>query len=199
MQPRIGGSTPALQSVTSAESNGHAHASSMNGHASNGVADAATVAGTPDEIDELSKFLIDFVIEQTGYPREIVELDADLEADLGIDSIRKAQLFGEIGQKYDLQADDELSLDDFPTLRHLLEYMQPRIGGSTPALQSVTSAESNGHAHASSMNGHASNGVADAATVAGTPDEIDELSEFLIRFVIEQTGYPREIVDLMRT
>ncbi|MBL6711730.1 MAG: SDR family NAD(P)-dependent oxidoreductase, partial [Planctomycetes bacterium] len=48
---------------------------------------------------------------------------------LGIDSIRKAQLFGEIGQKYDLQADDELSLDDFPTLRHLLEYMQPRIGG----------------------------------------------------------------------
>ncbi|MFL2860973.1 MAG: SDR family NAD(P)-dependent oxidoreductase [Pirellulales bacterium] len=78
---------------------------------------------------EVESFLIDFVIEQTGYPREIVELDADLEADLGIDSIRKAQLFGEIGQKYDLQADDELSLDDFPTLRHLLEYMQPRIGG----------------------------------------------------------------------
>ena len=77
------------------------------------------------------------MIEQTGYPREIVELDADLEADLGIDSIRKAQLFGEIGQKYDLQADDDLSLDDFPTLRHLLEYMQPRIGGSTPTQQPV--------------------------------------------------------------
>ncbi|MEE2797135.1 MAG: SDR family NAD(P)-dependent oxidoreductase, partial [Planctomycetota bacterium] len=76
-------------------------------------------------------FLIDFVIEQTGYPREIVELDADLEADLGIDSIRKAQLFGEIGQKYDLQADDDLSLDDFPTLRHLLEYMEPRVGGGS--------------------------------------------------------------------
>ncbi|MGB0656059.1 MAG: beta-ketoacyl synthase N-terminal-like domain-containing protein, partial [Pirellulales bacterium] len=39
---------------------------------------------------EVESFLIDFVIEQTGYPREIVELDADLEADLGIDSIRKA-------------------------------------------------------------------------------------------------------------
>ena len=101
----------------------------MNGHAGNGVAHAAPVAVSLEKIDELSDFLIDFVIEQTGYPREIVELDADLEADLGIDSIRKAQLFGEIGQKYDLQADDELSLDDFPTLRHLLEYMQPRIGG----------------------------------------------------------------------
>ena len=31
---------------------------------------------------ELEEFLINFVVEQTGYPPEIVELDADLEADL---------------------------------------------------------------------------------------------------------------------
>jgi acyl transferase domain-containing protein len=80
---------------------------------------------------ELEAFLIDFVVEQTGYPREIVELDADLEADLGIDSIRKAQLFGEIGQKYGLTADDSVSLDEFPTLRHLLGYMLPRVGGKS--------------------------------------------------------------------
>ena len=40
---------------------------------------------------ELEKFLVDFVVEHTGYPPEIVELDADLEADLGIDSIKKAR------------------------------------------------------------------------------------------------------------
>jgi acyl transferase domain-containing protein len=80
---------------------------------------------------EIEAFLIDFVVEQTGYPREIVELDADLEADLGIDSIRKAQLFGEIGQKYGLTADDSVSLDEFPTLRHLLGYMLPRVGGKS--------------------------------------------------------------------
>ena len=95
---------------------------------------------------ELESFLVDFVVEQTGYPREIVELDADLEADLGIDSIRKAQLFGEIGQKYDLQADDDLSLDDFPTLRHLLEYMEPRIGGGSAMEQSASLSEI-GRAH----------------------------------------------------
>jgi acyl transferase domain-containing protein len=77
---------------------------------------------------EIEAFLIDFVVEQTGYPREIVELGADLEADLGIDSIRKAQLFGEIGQKYGLTADDSVSLDEFPTLRHLLDYLLPRVG-----------------------------------------------------------------------
>ena len=145
---------------------------------------------------ELESFLVDFVVEQTGYPREIVELDADLEADLGIDSIRKAQLFGEIGQKYDLQADDDLSLDDFPTLRHLLEYMEPRVGGGSTVEQPASLSESNGQAHASSVNGHAQNGVAHAAAVADGSSRLDELSDFLIDFVIEQTGYPREIVEL---
>ena len=54
---------------------------------------------------ELEKFLINFVVEQTGYPPEVVELDADLEADLGIDSIKKAQLFGELAEYFDVQAD----------------------------------------------------------------------------------------------
>ena len=76
------------QCASLSESNGKP-ASSVNGHAQNGVVHAAAVADGSSRLDELSDFLIDFVIEQTGYPREIVELDADLEADLGIDSIRK--------------------------------------------------------------------------------------------------------------
>jgi acyl transferase domain-containing protein len=88
---------------------------------------------------EIEAVLIDFVVEQTGYPREIVELDADLEADLGIDSIRKAQLFGEIGQRYRLEVDDSVSLDEFLTLRHLLDYMLPRVGGHAAAAVGATS------------------------------------------------------------
>ena len=46
-------------------------------------------ASTAVNMAELEKFLINFVVEQTGYPPEVVELDANLEADLGIDSIKK--------------------------------------------------------------------------------------------------------------
>ena len=70
---------------------------------------------------DLESFLINFVVEQTGYPVEVVDLDADLEADLGIDSIKKAQLFGELQEYFDVgTTDSNLSLDDFPTLRHVL-------------------------------------------------------------------------------
>ena len=144
---------------------------------------------------EIEAFLIDFVVEQTGYPREIVEVDADLEADLGIDSIRKAQLFGEIGQKYGLTADDSVSLDEFPTLRHLLGYMLPRVGGKS-ASSSATPAEPS----AVPANGHAQR-MAAVAPAPVTPAPVDdglatELEAFLIDFVVEQTGYPREIVEL---
>ena len=40
-------------------------------------------------LDELKQFLISFIVDQTGYPADVVSLDADLEADLGIDSIKK--------------------------------------------------------------------------------------------------------------
>ena len=129
--------------------------------------------------------LVDFVVEQTGYPREIVELDADLEGDLGIDSIRKAQLFGEIGQKYGLSADASVSLDDFRSLRHLLDYMAPRVGArpsartEQPATATGSASASNGHA---GSNGHSSpsrpvarveapvaSGVSAAAAIAAPP------------------------------
>lgn len=77
--------------------------------------------------DPIESFLIDFICEQTGYPPEIVQLDADLEADLGIDSLKKAQLFGEIRERFDIsmQSTGRLALEDFPTLRHVLELLRP--------------------------------------------------------------------------
>ncbi len=149
---------------------------------------------------ELETFLVDFVVEQTGYPREIVELDADLEADLGIDSIRKAQLFGEIGQKYGLAADESMSLDSFPTLRHLLEYMVPRVGGTAGTRAPEPAPASNGHnTNGHVKNGHATNGHAatqPASAGGGGVAVHTELETFLVDFVVEQTGYPREIVEL---
>jgi acyl transferase domain-containing protein len=76
--------------------------------------------------DELESFLVGFVCEQTGYPPEVVDLDADLEADLGIDSIKKARLLGELRERFDISVKTAgpLSLDDFPTLRHILEFIR---------------------------------------------------------------------------
>ena len=93
--------------------------------ATNGVVEAISPSqqSVKHSVAELSSFLTNFVVEQTGYPPEIVELDADLEADLGIDSIKKAQLFGEIGEYFSIPPRADLSLDEFPTLKHVLDFL----------------------------------------------------------------------------
>ena len=89
--------------------------------------------------EELEGALIAFVVEQTGYPEEMVEMDADLEGDLGIDSIKKAQLMGELNEKYHFvdvsaPADSDMSLDDFPTLASIRDYLLGKSGeaGAAP-------------------------------------------------------------------
>ncbi len=126
-------------------------------------ADAPVPTTTSADSSQLETFLINFVVEQTGYPPEVIELDADLEADLGIDSIKKAQLFGELQEYFDITPTDDLTLDDFPTLRHVMNFLaaapstgvvaepMPAAPVSTVASMSpagVSPAGSNGNAYA---------------------------------------------------
>ncbi|MDR1963361.1 MAG: phosphopantetheine-binding protein, partial [Planctomycetaceae bacterium] len=124
----------------------------------------------------LQSFLVNFVVEQTGYPEEIVELDADLEGDLGIDSIKKAQLFGELGEHFEVNISPDLSLDDFPTLRHVMNFL---IENAHPVNTAI----------------HA---VAAPSVFKSDSKQLDQvlLQSFLVNFVVEQTGYPEEIVEL---
>ena len=141
----------------------------------------ATVSDSKLDETKLKSFLIEFVVEQTGYPEEIVELDADLEGDLGIDSIKKAQLFGELNERFEIQVQSNLSLDDFSTLRHVMDYLLQH-GQERSSASSVTQS------------------VAASPTVPSPPSgtRLNEttIKSFLIEFVVEQTGYPEEIVEL---
>ena len=46
------------------------------------------------------------VAAQTGYPSDMLELDLDLEADLGIDTVKQAETFAAIRAAYDIERDD---------------------------------------------------------------------------------------------
>jgi acyl carrier protein len=162
--------------------------------------------------DQLEPFLINFVVEQTGYPAEIVELDADLEADLGIDSIKKAQLFGELREYFDITPSEDLSLDDFLTLRHVMEFLQgtqqkQQTSGLTPSSPPALDQRETGHGpdtmdfpaevHDTSNSSPSAStaGFADSAVTDKAPSP-EQLEPFLVNFVVEQTGYPSEIVEL---
>ena len=60
--------------------------------------------------------MLALVAEKTGYPADMLDLDLDLEADLGIDTVKQAELFASDPGGYGIARDDKLKLRDFPTL-----------------------------------------------------------------------------------
>ncbi len=83
---------------------------------------------------ELEKFLRDFIVEHTGYPADMIEIDWDLEADLGIDSIKQAQLFGELREMFEFDI-KQLASGNVRTLRQMIQLLS-NSGGKSEWLDS---------------------------------------------------------------
>ena len=84
--------------------------------------------------DELEMRVKAIVAEQTGYPVDMLEMDLDLEADLGIDTVKQAETFAEISELFDIDRGEELRLRDYPTLGDVVQFVRdnsPEQGGLT--------------------------------------------------------------------
>ena len=73
------------------------------------------------------------IAEKTGYPPDMLDLDLDLEADLGIDTVKQAEMFAAIRAAYDIPREDNLKLRDFPTLAHAIQFVYDRRPDLKPA------------------------------------------------------------------
>ncbi|MFD8247065.1 beta-ketoacyl synthase N-terminal-like domain-containing protein, partial [Nocardia sp. NPDC059691] len=144
-----------------------APAPATNGHA----APADQVTG-----DTLRSALREVVAEKTGYPVEMVDPSMDLEADLGVDSIKRVQVIGALQERFpQLPNLGPEQLGTVRTLDQIVELLGA-TGAPTPAAPSATS---NGAAH-----------VVTDDQVSGAA-----LRRALREVVAEKTGYPVEMVD----
>jgi acyl transferase domain-containing protein/NAD(P)-dependent dehydrogenase (short-subunit alcohol dehydrogenase family) len=106
----------------------------------------------------LTNRLHDLVCKRTGYPKEKLGLDVDLEADLGIDSIKRVEILSEIAQDLSvgnggLPASVEMEkLTGIHTLRGIIDYLDDALGGASSTATVTKVSSTNGKAH---TNGHA--------------------------------------------
>ncbi|WP_405845405.1 SDR family oxidoreductase [Streptomyces sp. NBC_01518] len=63
--------------------------------------------------DNVLRVVLEIISERTGYPVDMIEPDLDLEADLSIDSIKRAEIAGELAQRLGIGGGmDVATLDD---------------------------------------------------------------------------------------
>jgi acyl transferase domain-containing protein/NAD(P)H-dependent flavin oxidoreductase YrpB (nitropropane dioxygenase family)/NAD(P)-dependent dehydrogenase (short-subunit alcohol dehydrogenase family) len=88
--------------------------------------------------------LVDVVSTRTGYPTDMLDLDLDLEADLGIDSIKRIEILGLVSEKLGLklvasgtrsQIIEELAT--VKTLRGIGAWLDGRISGAPATVKQV--------------------------------------------------------------
>ena len=83
------------------------------------AAASAQVAGGEDVKDRV----LALVVEKTGYPKDMLDLDLDLEADLGVDTVKQAEMFAAIREIYSIPRDENRKLRDYPTLAHVIRFV----------------------------------------------------------------------------
>src|SRR5439155_1211957 len=92
--------------------------------------------------DVLSK-LIGLVSAKTGYPKDLLDPNLDMEADLGIDTVKQAELFGEVRATYNIPLVEGLLIKDYPTLRKVAQFVLANTATPVPSLAPAATQESN--------------------------------------------------------
>jgi acyl transferase domain-containing protein/NAD(P)H-dependent flavin oxidoreductase YrpB (nitropropane dioxygenase family)/NADP-dependent 3-hydroxy acid dehydrogenase YdfG len=142
------------------------------------VPQPAAAVATPSARD-LRGDLLRIVAARTGYPVEILALDAAIEADLGIDSIKKVEILGEFRRKFSTSEQEGIraimeTLTSAATLGQILERITAAIGAPVPAVSAPT-----------------------AVAIVQTPSPtVRDVAGDLLRIVATRTGYPVEMLAL---
>ena len=138
-------------------------------------------------VDPVQVQVMRIISEKTGYPADMLDLDLDLEADLGIDTVKQAEMFAAIRAAYDIPRDDALKLRDFPTLAHAIKFVYDRRpdlkvpiaapSPSGPAIPSLASPDRQ------------------TTAPAGAAPAPDSVKDKVMAIIAEKTGYPPDMLD----
>lgn len=121
--------------------------------------------------------LLEVVAEKTGYPAEMLDLEMELDSDLGIDSIKRVEIFSALQER--LPQAPAVKSEHLGTLRTLDQVVE-FLSNSADTGRLQTEATS-------------TNGLSYAGLATGGSEQVHSV---LLQVVSEKTGYPAEMLEL---
>ena len=125
----------------------------------------------PKVDNNFEKVLLEIVSEKTGYPIEMLDLEMNLDSDLGIDSIKRVEILSALQEampELPLVSPDELG--QLQTLRSITELFAAELTGT--------------------------NQTAPQKTESAQANVITGFAETLLEVVADKTGYPTDMLSL---
>jgi len=83
-----------------------------------------------DHLQTLKQSLIEIVSERTGYPKEMLDLNLDMEADLRIDYIKRTEIIGALNERYGRKLGQEMEqVAGLKTLQQIVDFWEEHFEG----------------------------------------------------------------------
>ena len=139
-----------------------------------------TLDGAGVDKDAVCTALREAFAERTGYPLELIEADLDLEADLGIDSVKRVEVVGHVGEVLGVDV-KEL---DFSQALSVSDIAEVLVGS-----QNVEVVDAQGEVFEAP-----GSGVVEE-TLDGAGVDKDAVCTALREAFAERTGYPLELIE----
>jgi acyl transferase domain-containing protein/acyl carrier protein len=150
----------------------------------------APLAPTVDDAS-LNATVVEVVVKHTGYPADFIELDQDLEGELGIDTVKQAEIMADIRERFSLPLDEDFILSDYPTLNHMIGYIQRMQGGGAPAPVAPSTPAPVPEPAPDSQT--APSGTRAAPATMASNSDVDSQ---LVEIVVKHTGYPADFIEM---
>ena len=144
--------------------------------ATQAIPQAAPTGAATAESGAIQDALLAIVAELTGYPVEMLGLEMDIEADLGIDSIKRVEILSAMEEK--MPHLPQVTPDMVGTLKTLGQICEFLAQGQSPSLPAATQT------------------IPQAAPTTTATAESGVIQDTLLGIVADLTGYPVEMLGL---
>jgi len=144
----------------------------------------------------LTEMLLESVSEKTGYPIEVLEPEMDIEADLGIDSIKRVEILGALQEQFPaMPAAEPEALGELRTLGQIVAFIENTLATHTIPTPNGSAHDTTPSAPTPSTGPTSASPAAAAAPAAAPAIDAAALTEMLLEIVSEKTGYPIEVLE----
>lgn len=138
---------------------------------------------TVQDYGNIEEEVLKIYSEITKYPVEMLDVEMELEADLGIDTVKQATIFSMLSERFGLKYEGSIALSNYPTIGHIVRFLHSKTKGEA---ENARSEFENTKLEAKNTRLESQNKV--IASNSGNRD-------IILDIISEITMYPKEMLE----
>ncbi|MGD9733059.1 MAG: beta-ketoacyl synthase N-terminal-like domain-containing protein, partial [Desulfamplus sp.] len=129
--------------------------------------------------------ITEIIAKQTGYTEDMLDPELDLEADLGIDTVKQVEIFANTASHFGFPVPEDLKLRDLNTIARLAAYIDTKVGTSNSIQKEIQIFAEPEIEIALSSNSQPSAPV----------NQESQVMQVITGIIAKQTGYTEDMLD----